>query len=368
MALTFPSSPTTGQTYSPGAGLPTWMWDGNKWTNATTPPLHLASLSDVAVTGAADNTLLTYDAASQTWKAGGSAVINGDGGAGLTVNAPGGITVAGPAATGLSALTIGQSGQNAWVFYNPPSIGDLRIQSTTYGTAVAFSPQGYTTFGPPATSFSAVVVRGAQGANAMQIYGGTNTVATGNFCLAVNASSSSAIGTQSGIYIMAGSATSDSPLVVGNTAGTTMSNFRGDGSGYLGPPTGYAMAWNADRTVAFGNVPHAPGATGNLALNLNGILVYGDTSARRFKTNIRDVSRERARGIVSRLRAITFNWLDPSEDQRENFGLIAEEVEEVEPALVGYDKEGQPISVNYNRVFLTLLPLMQELLEERGYG
>src|SRR5262245_33212259 len=28
----FPSSPTVGQKYSPGAGVPTYRWDGEKWT------------------------------------------------------------------------------------------------------------------------------------------------------------------------------------------------------------------------------------------------------------------------------------------------------------------------------------------------
>lgn len=29
--LDFPSNPNTGQVYSPGAGLPSWKWDGEKW-------------------------------------------------------------------------------------------------------------------------------------------------------------------------------------------------------------------------------------------------------------------------------------------------------------------------------------------------
>jgi hypothetical protein len=32
MAFDFPNSPTVGQTYSPGAGLPSYQWDGVKWT------------------------------------------------------------------------------------------------------------------------------------------------------------------------------------------------------------------------------------------------------------------------------------------------------------------------------------------------
>jgi hypothetical protein len=45
MALNFPSGPASGQKYpaSPVAGVPTYSWDGEKWTtgagNVITPPI-----------------------------------------------------------------------------------------------------------------------------------------------------------------------------------------------------------------------------------------------------------------------------------------------------------------------------------------
>ena len=48
--------------------------------------------------------------------------------------------------------------------------------------------------------------------------------------------------------------------------------------------------------------------------------------------------------------------------QAVNYGMIAEEVAEVDPQLVSYDDKGEPLAVQYERLALLLLPLVQELL------
>jgi hypothetical protein len=49
----------------------------------------------------------------------------------------------------------------------------------------------------------------------------------------------------------------------------------------------------------------------------------------------------------------------------QQFGLVAEEVEKVNPALVVRDKEGKPYSVRYDQVNAMLL---NEFLKEHGRG
>lgn len=71
MALTFPSGPSTGQVFNPGPGLPSWMWDGGKWTSGTTPPLTLAQLVDVGLSSPTGGQALTYD--GTRWINGGNA-------------------------------------------------------------------------------------------------------------------------------------------------------------------------------------------------------------------------------------------------------------------------------------------------------
>jgi len=56
---------------------------------------------------------------------------------------------------------------------------------------------------------------------------------------------------------------------------------------------------------------------------------------------------------VMDLEPVTFNYIS-DEAKTEQFGLIAEEVEEIMPELVIYNKEGQPESVMYH-VLPTLL-------------
>ena len=68
---------------------------------------------------------------------------------------------------------------------------------------------------------------------------------------------------------------------------------------------------------------------------------------------------ETSKAIFS-LRPVTFHYKnDPTNTPQ--FGLIAEEVAKVNPALVGVDKEGKPHSVQYMKVEAMLL---NEFLKE----
>ena len=84
------------------------------------------------------------------------------------------------------------------------------------------------------------------------------------------------------------------------------------------------------------------------------------TSSRRFKEAIKPM--EEASEVLFALKPVTFRYkrnLDPQGTPE--FGLVAEEVQKVNPALVVRDNEGKPYSVRYDQVNAMLL---NEFLKE----
>jgi len=82
------------------------------------------------------------------------------------------------------------------------------------------------------------------------------------------------------------------------------------------------------------------------------------TSSRRFKKEIKPMD-EVSEAILA-LKPVTFHYKTDSKETPQ-FGLIAEEVAEVNPDLVVRDKEGKPYSVRYDQVNAMLL---NEFLKE----
>jgi len=81
-------------------------------------------------------------------------------------------------------------------------------------------------------------------------------------------------------------------------------------------------------------------------------------SSERFKKDIA-IMGQASEGILS-LRPVTFHYKTDGENTPQ-FGLIAEEVAKVNPALVVPDKEGKPYTVRYDAVNAMLL---NEFLKE----
>jgi hypothetical protein len=94
------------------------------------------------------------------------------------------------------------------------------------------------------------------------------------------------------------------------------------------------------------------------------------TSSARYKTDIVDVDAN-WHHVVRSLRPITYRSTAPADDPAKRwFGLIAEEVSEIDPRLVHYtrDAEGNELadSVQYDRLTVLLLKAVQELLKEQA--
>jgi trimeric autotransporter adhesin len=86
------------------------------------------------------------------------------------------------------------------------------------------------------------------------------------------------------------------------------------------------------------------------------------TSSRRFKQEIKPMG-DASEALLA-LKPVTFRYkkeIDPAGTSQ--FGLVAEEVEIVDPALVIRDKDGKPYSVRYDQVNAMLL---NEFLKEHG--
>jgi hypothetical protein len=120
------------------------------------------------------------------------------------------------------------------------------------------------------------------------------------------------------------------------------------------------------------NLPQAPGASaciiggifnqtsaGGIPVLINGNGKLGtSSSSRRFKEEIKPM--DKASEAILALKPVTFHYKSDTKGTPQ-FGLIAEEVAEVNPDLVVRDKEGKPYTVRYDQVNAMLL---NEFLKE----
>src|SRR5262249_36728560 len=80
-----------------------------------------------------------------------------------------------------------------------------------------------------------------------------------------------------------------------------------------------------------------------------------NSSSIRYKTNVN--SYNNGMSLVQRLHSVSFNW---KEDGTADFGLIAEDVADVEPLLVTYNNKGEVEGVKYDRIGVVLVNALQE--------
>jgi endosialidase-like protein len=163
----------------------------------------------------------------------------------------------------------------------------------------------------------------------------------------------------------------------GNTAdgaGALSSNTTGIGNVALGINAGSNVTFsnnviciganvdgaNVDNSCFIGNIFNAT-SSGGTAVFINADGQLGTTtSSRRFKDDIKPM--ERTSETLFALKPVTFRYKKGIDPQRiPQFGLVAEDVEEVNPDLVVRDKEGKVNTVRYDAVNAMLL---NEFLKE----
>ena len=168
---------------------------------------------------------------------------------------------------------------------------------------------------------------------------GNNISGNSNTCLGSSAGSNQTNG-EAGIYIGA--------QVQAGTPGEFEFIRIGNDTAFTFPYDTYiAGIWQ--RAVSTTNMPVIVDATGKVGTI---------SSSRRFKHDIKPI--DKASEVILALKPVTFHYKNDAQNIP-CFGLIAEEVAEVNPDLVIRDKEGKPYTVRYEQINAMLL---NEFLKE----
>jgi hypothetical protein len=107
--------------------------------------------------------------------------------------------------------------------------------------------------------------------------------------------------------------------------------------------------------VRIGSIPSEAGITDHVCTNVSGDLLACGTSSLRYKQNVRPY--RQGLDVVRRLRPISFDW---KADGRADFGLGAEDVARIAPALAFTNEKGEVEGVKYERLNLLLINAIKE--------
>lgn len=212
-------------------------------------------------------------------------------------------------------------------------------------TAVGFDALSAVDTGDENTAIGSLALRD-------NVTGNQNT-AVGRSALVGNTASQN---TAVGLNALLRNSTGFANVAVGLAAGSNAST--GDHNVYIGAGmNGVAGESNACYIASIFGQTSASGAT--VLINSNNKLGTM-TSSKRFKEAIKPIDRD-SEALYS-LKPVTFRYkkdIDP--DGTSQFGLVAEDVEKINPSLIVRDKEGKPYSVRYDAVNAMLL---NEFLKE----
>ena len=186
----------------------------------------------------------------------------------------------------------------------------------------------------------------------------SNTTAGGNTATGVQAlvnTTTGSFNTANGYFALGNNTTGSFNTALGTEAGgnvITAGNVICIGANVTGA--------DVSNTTWIGNVYGATtqnGTTAPVIVSVDGQLGTV-ASSERFKKDI--ASMDKGSEVILSLRPVTFHYKTDAE-RTPQFGLIAEEVAKVNPALVLPDKEGKPYTVRYDAVNAMLL---NEFLKE----
>jgi len=210
----------------------------------------------------------------------------------------------------------------------------------------------------------------------------SNTTGSGNTAIGVQTLVSNTTGASNiaiGVGALFGNTQGIFNTALGNSS--LANNTTGNGNIALGIFAGSAVTI-ADSVIAIGaagedvdnscyigqiysNIQPQVGTDPDLVtINSNGRLGRANVSSRRYKHDIQPL--HKASEVLYELKPVSFRY-HKQYDQTQTiaFGLIAEEVAEVNPDLVGRNPEGQPESVRYEQINAMLL---NEFLKEHSRG
>jgi hypothetical protein len=179
--------------------------------------------------------------------------------------------------------------------------------------------------------------------------GGTNT-AIGTFALSINTEGST--NTAIGSGALSSNTTGNGNIAVGFSAGTGVTTA--DSAICIG-----TAGSNQDNSCYIGNIFAQEVALDGVAVLVDSLGKLGvQISSRRFKEDIKPM--DKASKAILALKPVAFDYKADAHRTR-CFGLIAEEVAEVNPDLAVRDKNGEILTVRYDQVNAMLL---NEFLKE----
>ena len=267
----------------------------------------------------------------------------------------------------------------------------FNLTTGTYNTAVGFFSLRSNTEGTFNTGVGAGTLfvntadqNTAVGAGALLNTSGGQNTATGAFALFNNtiglqntANGISALfhnttgsdNTASGLNALAGNTTGEGNTAVGDVA--LVSNTTGNFNTALGLLAGSnvitannvicigAAGFDVSDSCFIGNIRGASVSPDAIPVIVDSSNKLGTmTSSKRFKKHIKPMDKD-SEAILA-LKPVTFQYKDDKTGTPQ-FGLVAEEVAEVNPGLIVRDKEGKPYTVRYDQVNAMLL---NEFLKE----
>ncbi|MFI5058784.1 MAG: tail fiber domain-containing protein [Candidatus Acidiferrales bacterium] len=246
-------------------------------------------------------------------------------------------------AFGTSALTNNTTGGNNSAF------GVNALQSNTTGSNNA-------AFGHDALLNNTVDGNSAFGFNALQL----NTTGSQNTAFGTSALDNLVIGNNN--------------IAIGNSAGINLTDGDSNNISIGSPGVGGESTVIRIGTTGVHTAAYMAGIFGTSVFSGDGVGVFVGSqgqlginmSSRRFKDDIADMAGES--DLLMKLRPVSFYYkpeLDPTHTRQ--YGLVAEEVAQVSPQLVVFDKDGVPQTVRYHFVNAMLLNEVQkqrQLIEE----
>jgi hypothetical protein len=265
----------------------------------------------------------------------------------------------GNTATGTLALSANNGALNT-------AIGLAALQSNTTGsnnTAMGAAALNFNTMGHENTAVGQIALQNnitgventAIGAHALSsTTGGNLNTAVGFEALA--ATTGVGGNTAVGVQALAATTSGTGNIALGYLAGADQTT--GEGNVYLG--TGMSGVAGENDTCYIASIFGQTSSGGSAVfINANGKLGTS-TSSQRFKDDIKPM--EQTSEILFGLKPVTFRYKKEIDSaSTSQFGLVAEEVEKVNPDLVTRDKEGKPYGVRYEAVNAMLL---NEFLKE----
>lgn len=181
-----------------------------------------------------------------------------------------------------------------------------------------------------------------------------------------------------------GTTSTGSNVIIGQGAGSTLTT--GNGNIFIGRSAGSVISSTSDN-ILIGNVGagdsgtvkigtagthttcHIAGISGITAPSSVGVFIAADgqlgtiLSSKKYKKNIQNISRV----TVNELNYIdvkSFHYLDEADTDPLSYGMIAEEMHNINTNLVQYDEFGEPKTIKYHLLVPLLLAYVQQLRKE----